>query len=84
VSSADLTSFHTYRIEWFSNLVRWFIDVQLVREDTAKVPQGAQSVHLNIWAPTNQWSDASRLVAPATTSAANNRISSMLTCPSRV
>ena len=46
VPVADLTSFHTYRIEWFSDRVRWLVDNQLVREDTVHVPQGAMALHL--------------------------------------
>ena len=72
VSGTDLTSFHTYRIEWFSNLVRWFIDGQLVRDDAAHVPQGAQAVHLNIWAPDTNWPDGyAASLAPAATASAN-------------
>jgi hypothetical protein len=58
VPVTDLTKFHTYRIEWFANRVRWFIDSQLVREDTVHIPQGALALHLNIWAPAADWVDA--------------------------
>jgi hypothetical protein len=72
VSSADPTSFHTYRVEWFPTVVRWFVDGQLAREDTTHVPQGALALHLNIWAPTTDWPDAySASLQPATTSSAN-------------
>ena len=53
-----LTSFHTYRIEWRTTSVRWFIDGTLVREDTQNVPQGALALHMNIWAPASDWTQA--------------------------
>ena len=55
VPVTDLTSFHVYRMEWYSTAVRWFIDGQLVREDTTHVPQGAMALHANNWAPTQDW-----------------------------
>ena len=72
VPVTDLTAFHTYRMEWFPDRVRWFIDGQFVREDTVHVPQGALAVHLNIWAPAADWADAyDASLKPATTLAAN-------------
>jgi hypothetical protein len=72
VPVTDLTSFHVYRMEWYSTAVRWFIDGQLVREDTAHVPQGAMALHANIWAPDKDWADAySELLQPVSSAASN-------------
>jgi hypothetical protein len=72
VPLADLTRFHTYRMEWFPDRVRWLIDNQLVREDTAHIPQGALALHLNIWAPAQDWIEAfSASLQPTANPAAN-------------
>ena len=39
VPVGDITAFHTYRMEWFPDRVRWFVDGDFVREDTAHVPR---------------------------------------------
>src|SRR5262249_45369744 len=72
VPVSDLTSFHIYRIEWFPDKVRWFIDGQLVREDTAHIPIGSLALHLNVWAPASDWSDAyAASLQPTSNPAAN-------------
>ncbi len=72
VPDSDLTSFHTYRIEWFTDRVLWFIDNQLVRQDTDHVPQAAMALHLNIWAPASDWTQAySASLQPASSAAGN-------------
>ena len=72
VGVLDLTQFHTYRMEWFPNRVRWFIDNYLVREDTVHIPQGAMALHLNIWAPDTTFADAySASLQPTSNPAAN-------------
>ncbi len=53
-----LTSYHTYRIEWLAESVRWFVDGRLVREETATVPDDPLQLHLNFWAPGPEWPDA--------------------------
>jgi beta-glucanase (GH16 family) len=68
----DVTQFHIYRMEWFLDRVRWFVDNNLVREDTAHIPQGALALHLNIWAPNAQFADAySASLQPTSNPAAN-------------
>src|SRR5262249_14963573 len=70
--SSNVTNFHTYRIEWYPTVVRWFVDGQLVRQTTDHVPQGSLQVHLNIWAPAQDWAEAySATLQPAATQAAN-------------
>jgi beta-glucanase (GH16 family) len=53
VPDGDLTAFHSYRMEWFPNRVRWLIDGRLVRTDTVHVPQAALTLHINICAGFN-------------------------------
>ncbi len=72
VPLTGLTGFHTYRMEWFTDRVRWLIDGQLAREDTVNVPQGAMELHLNIWAPAADWAEAySAAIQPTASPAAN-------------
>jgi uncharacterized delta-60 repeat protein len=53
-----LTDAHIYRIEWFKNAIRWFVDGQLVRVESDYIPQQAMPLHLNIWAPAADWIEA--------------------------
>jgi hypothetical protein len=46
----SLTDYQTYTMEWFPNEVLWFINGQLVRQDTTHVPQGSMQFYLNFWA----------------------------------
>ena len=72
VPVTDLTSFHTYRMEWFPDRMRWLVDNQLVREITDHIPQGALALHLNIWAPAADWMEAySPLLQPTSNPALN-------------
>ncbi len=50
-----VTQDHLYRIEWFQNAIRWFVDGQLIRVETDYIPQNAMALHLNIWAPGKEW-----------------------------
>ncbi len=68
----DLTAFHTYRMEWLPDRVRWLVDGILVREDLVHVPQHAMALHLNFWAPGAEWAEAySSALTPALTANAN-------------
>lgn len=40
---------HVYRFEWLPSVVRWFVDGQLIREETQNVPTKPQQLHLNLW-----------------------------------
>ncbi|WP_397232534.1 TIR domain-containing protein [Pelodictyon phaeoclathratiforme] len=53
--SGALTDEHTYRIEWFKNAILWYVDGQLVREQTNAIPQHPMALHMNIWAPAADW-----------------------------
>lgn len=51
IQQLDITKFNNYRIEWFPDRVRWFINNQLVRDNTTTVPKDDLAVHLNFWVP---------------------------------
>jgi len=70
--SGTLTDPHIYRIEWFKNAVRWIVDGQLVRVETTNIPQQPMALHLNIWAPGNEWIEGfSDALNPVTDPGAN-------------
>ncbi len=56
--NAPLTTYHTYRIEWLPNQVRWLVDGEVVRVDKGHVPKHAMAMHLNVWAPSADWAAA--------------------------
>jgi hypothetical protein len=56
--SGDLSVDHTYRIEWFKDTILWYVDGQLIRQETGNIPQDPMALHLNIWAPGAEWSEA--------------------------
>jgi GR25 family glycosyltransferase involved in LPS biosynthesis len=45
--------FHHYRIEWFSSVIRWFVDDQLVHErfnwEPTPIPHLPMQFHVNLW-----------------------------------
>ncbi len=72
--SSPLTNYHTYRVEWLPNQVRWLVDGTLVRTETVHVPKGPMQVHLNLWVPDHFWSGAyDPSLKPATSAAANKQ-----------
>ena len=54
----DITQFNNYRIEWWPDHVRWFVNEQLVRENTTIIPHEALALHLNFYAPACEWATA--------------------------
>ena len=54
----DMTQFNTYRVEWLPDRVRWFINDQLVRENSTLVPKEPLNLHLNFYAPECNWAIA--------------------------
>lgn len=59
--SGSLTDFHVYRIEWIpgqQDKIRWLIDGHLVRESIGDIGQSGLQLHLNIWAPAQDWAEA--------------------------
>lgn len=64
--SGSLTQFHTYRIEWLPNVVRWLVDGTVVRTvPPSLVPTKAMAMHLNIWAPPVNWPTGDPSLKPA-------------------
>jgi beta-glucanase (GH16 family) len=53
-----ITDYHTYEIIWRPTEISWFIDGELVRRETGDVPRGPVNVHLNMWVPDTNWSEA--------------------------
>jgi hypothetical protein len=49
------TDWHTYRMEWTSNYVRWFVDGTEIRTETNYVPTKSQQLHLNLWGVPTNW-----------------------------
>lgn len=71
--TGTLSDYHTYRIEWTKNEVRWLVDGKEVRVETTHVPKNAMAMHLNIWAPDSGWSNAySASLQPAKSAGQNS------------
>jgi beta-glucanase (GH16 family) len=70
--SDSLSNFHTYRIEWFPDKVRWLIDGNVVRTETSQVPDKAMAMHLNIWAPPANWQTGDPSLMPASSEGQNH------------
>lgn len=69
--SDSLSNFHTYRIEWFPDRVRWLIDGKEVRSETSLVPNKAMALHFNIWAPPPDWPTGDPGLMPASSEGQN-------------
>ncbi|WP_210485072.1 family 16 glycosylhydrolase [Microvirga antarctica] len=69
--SDSLTSFHTYRIEWLPNAVRWLVDGTVVRTETGRVPDKAMALHFNIWGPPASWLTGDASLVPVGNKAQN-------------
>jgi hypothetical protein len=71
--TGTLSDYHTYRIEWTKNEVRWLVDGKEVRVEKAHVPKNAMALHLNIWAPDAGWANAySASLQPAKSAGQNS------------
>ena len=69
----DMTQFNTYRVEWLPDRVRWFVNDQLVRENSSIVPDEALNLHLNFYAPECNWAIACDVNLHPASSPANNK-----------
>jgi hypothetical protein len=58
IPNFDMTQFNNYRVEWLPDRVRWFVNNQLVRENSALVPNEPLNLHLNFYAPECNWAIA--------------------------
>jgi hypothetical protein len=71
----SLTEFHTYRIEWLPNEVRWWVDGVEVRSEATVVPTHDMQLWMNIWAPPSEWTEVEDWTnLPAVGSPAQNQI----------
>ncbi len=59
-ASGSATDYHTYQILWTPYRVSWFVDSVLIRTitDQSQIPKGPMYLHLNIWAPAEDWQEA--------------------------
>ena len=80
--SNDIYAWHTYDIDWYPTQVDWYVDGQLVREESASelsatnptlyVPNQSMPYYLNFWAPGSEFADAySNTLTPSATAAGN-------------
>jgi hypothetical protein len=67
----SMAQYHTYRIEWLPNAVRWLVDGAVVRTETKGVPTKDMALHLNLWGAGPSWAEGSPGLAPVATAAAN-------------
>ncbi len=51
----DITQFNIYRVEWLPNRIRWFLNDNLIRENTDTVPQEPLRLYLNFYVPSCDW-----------------------------
>lgn len=58
--SGSATDYHIYEIRWMSNQVSWLVDGEVVRVVNTQlpIPQGPMYLHLNMWAPANDFAVA--------------------------
>jgi beta-glucanase (GH16 family) len=62
--SDSLMHFHTYRMEWHPDKVRWLVDSQVVRTESNRVPTKPMALHFNIWAPPEDWITGDKSLQP--------------------
>lgn len=69
--TGSLSDFHTLRIEWLPNMVRWLVDGEVVRTESNMVPDKAMNLHFNIWGPPASWPTGSSSLQAASSQAQN-------------
>lgn len=75
--SGSVSGYHLYRIQWLPTRVSWYVDGRLVRTATGSIPKGPMRLHINMWAPGSDWSDAYYAGIDPTNSLRRNRIFNM-------
>jgi hypothetical protein len=55
VTPGTFSNWHTYRMEWFPDQVRWFIDSYLLRTEKDHIPTRTQQLHMNLWGVPTNW-----------------------------
>ena len=66
-----LTDFHTYRIEWLPNAVRWLVDDEVVRTERGVTLTHDMALHLNLWGAGSTWDSGSKSLTPVQTASQN-------------
>lgn len=71
LEGVGLTEFHTYRIEWLPNAVRWLVDGEVVRTERDHLPTKAMALHFNLWGAGPTWDTGSSQLTKALTPGQN-------------
>jgi autotransporter-associated beta strand protein len=75
--SIDMYQYNIYDIDWYPNQIDWYINGQLVRQETSsssspEIPNQPMPFYFNFWAPGSEFSDAGYSgLNPASSSAQN-------------
>ena len=72
VGGVDLTQFNDYKMEWTPDVIKWYVNNNLVRVQTEDVPDDPMKLHFNVWAPDSSFSDAFDAALQPTAVEANN------------
>jgi beta-glucanase (GH16 family) len=67
------SEFNDFQLEWSRDRVRWSINGQLIREESAGIPEGPMSLRFNLWAPNTDFADAYSPGLQPAPAAADNR-----------
>ncbi len=71
-AGVDLTQFNDYKMEWTPDIIKWYVNNNLVRTQTEDVPDDPMKLHFNIWAPDSSFSEAfDAALQPAATAGAD-------------
>jgi beta-glucanase (GH16 family) len=63
--NSSLSTFHTYKIIWEADAVTWYVDSNVVRIETDRVPTKPMALHFNIWAGPASWPTGDSSLQPA-------------------
>ncbi len=58
--AGSATDAHVYQILWLPESVTWYVDHVPIRTETdvARLPTGPMFLHINLWAPGDEWAEA--------------------------
>ncbi len=76
-ASGSITDYHTYEIKWEPDKVSWFVDGNLIRTETERVPAIPMELHLNAWVADEVWVQAYNPDLQPATSVNDNQIFAM-------
>ena len=71
-AGVDLTQFNDYKMEWTPDVIKWYVNNNLVRVQTEDVPDDPMKLHFNVWAPDSSFSEAFDAALQPTAVEANN------------